>query len=149
MLEQNRAARWVYLTGCPKGSLNRFHSQLHTMSVPVSSAYRFKTVDTVLKLINYSIMKGKTMKSISNFLNEDGKIKAWPAKRAMQHEILAYLAESFTPGRSYTELEVNEIIGQKHTFGDLFLLRRGLVDEGFVKRATNGSAYWREKEEKD
>lgn len=80
---------------------------------------------------------------ITQFLDSDGKIKIWPSKLDKKKEILIYLATKFENDRVYTEKQVNAIIIDWHTFGDYFMLRRGLVDYGFILRTTNGSKYWK------
>lgn len=87
----------------------------------------------------------EVQKLIRPFLDEEGKIKEWPMKKAKQRAILAYLAQDFEEGCDYTEKEVNEKIGDKHTFGDFYLLRRELIDAGMMSRTNNGSRYWKEK----
>lgn len=80
---------------------------------------------------------------IRPFLNEDGKICGWPSKTAKKRAVLRYMSERFEPGRVYAEREVNELIDQWQTVGDLFLFRRGMVDEGFMERTRTGSEYRR------
>lgn len=85
--------------------------------------------------------------SIERFLDEDSKIKIWPAKRDMKHEVLTYLSEKFETGVHYTEKEVNDIIKNWHTFGDFFLLRRGMIDLKLLSRSKDGREYWKEERE--
>ncbi len=80
------------------------------------------------------------------FLDNDGRVKAWPAKRAMQRLILEYVSEKFEPGRVYSEKEVNAILEKWHTFNDYFILRRGLIEERFFVRTRNGAEYRREEQ---
>lgn len=80
---------------------------------------------------------------IERFFDEEGKLKLWPAKKTVQEQVYAHLAQKFTLGRDYTEHEVNAILAASHTFGDLFLLRRGLIESGWLMRERNGSRYWR------
>ena len=82
--------------------------------------------------------------TIKAFLDEDGKVKVWPSKRAKQLAVLEYLAHSFEAGRDYTEKEVNAILMAAHTFGDFFLLRRELVEAKELRRTIDGARYWRE-----
>lgn len=86
---------------------------------------------------------------IERFLDEDGKLKLWPSKHAVQELVYGYLAQRFTIGRDYTEHEVNAILASWHTFGDLFLLRRGLIESGWLMRLKDGSRYWRNPERKE
>ena len=81
--------------------------------------------------------------SITAFLDDNGRIKAWPAKNSKKQAVLQYLSEKFETGRYYTEKEINAEIDRQHTFGDYFLLRRGMIEAGFLKRTLNCSAYWR------
>ncbi len=80
---------------------------------------------------------------VENFLDRQGRIKCWPAKRQAKLAVLRHLASLFTPGRFYTEKEVNGIIEGNHTFGDYFLLRREMINCRCLARTPNGSRYWR------
>ena len=84
------------------------------------------------------------MSDIKRFLDENSKVKSWPSKKELKIEVLKYIATKFEQGRSYTEKEVNIIIENWHTFGDYFLLRRGLIDYKFLSRTRDGSKYWKE-----
>lgn len=86
-------------------------------------------------------MQEKNM-DISRFLDEQGRIVRFPAKHAAKQAVVAYIAEKFEVGRDYTEPEVNELIARWHTFGDLFLLRRSLIEYKQLERTPNGSKYW-------
>ena len=86
---------------------------------------------------------------IERFLDEEGKLKLWPAKQAAREEVFGYLAEKFEFERNYSEHEVNAILASWHTFGDLFILRRGLIESGWLMRMKDGSRYWRNPEKAD
>ncbi len=86
-------------------------------------------------------------KILKHFLDDDGRVKIWPAKRKRRLLVLNYLSEKFDSGVEYTEKEVNLILGDHHTFNDHVLLRRELFDNGFLGRELNGSKYWRRNEE--
>lgn len=77
------------------------------------------------------------------FLDEEGKIKIWPAKRLLKIEVLRYLSKKFEYEKDYNEKEVNQIISDWHSFNDFFLLRRGLIESGFLSRTEDGAKYWR------
>lgn len=83
------------------------------------------------------------MKGIENFIDQKGKIKIWPSKSAVKLEVIKYLADKFDKNYIYNEKEVNKIIEDWHTFNDYFLLRRALIDWGFMSRTRDGSKYWR------
>lgn len=86
--------------------------------------------------------------TIQRFLDEEGRLKQWPAKHAMKDLACLYLAEKFEYDTIYTEPEVNAIVATWHTFGDYFLLRRALVERGHLQRTQNGSQYWKNREKK-
>ena len=85
---------------------------------------------------------------LQRFLDDEGKVKSWPARQAAQEQVYAYLVKKFEDGRNYTEHEVNALLAGWHTFGDLFLLRRGLVESGWLLRLRDGSRYWRNPDRK-
>jgi hypothetical protein len=78
-----------------------------------------------------------------------GRLLAMPAAYSKRLDVLDHLAGLFEPGRRYPEGEVNELLGRYHP--DYALLRRYLVDDGFLDRADepapSGSrsvkVYWR------
>lgn len=83
---------------------------------------------------------------ITQFLDDQGRITRLPTKHKTRSAVLAHLADRFERGAVYTEKEVNALCERWHTFGDYFVLRRELVDEGFLSRRTDGGAYWRNEE---
>jgi hypothetical protein len=78
-----------------------------------------------------------------------GRLLAVPAAHSKRLVVLDHLAGLFEPGRRYPEREVNELLGRYHP--DYAMLRRYLVDDGFLDRADepapSGShsvkVYWR------
>ena len=85
--------------------------------------------------------------NIAVFLDDKGKIQQLPVPDRTKVPVLEYLAGKFEPGRDYSEKEVNKIIDTWHTFNDYFILRRLLVDYGFIGRVPDGSKYWVVEEE--
>ena len=92
---------------------------------------------------------GKVLAELKNFLDEDGRLIQFPAKRKMKRVALAYLAEKFEPEKRYTEKEVNELLLSWHTFGDPATLRRELYNARFLGRDAGGAIYWLEKVEEE
>lgn len=85
----------------------------------------------------------ETREILRNFLDEEGKLKAFPAKRKMKLYALFYLSEKFEAGREYTEREINELLLRWHTFADPATLRRELYDYRFLDRSMDGRQYRR------
>jgi len=67
------------------------------------------------------------------------RLLAMPAKRSKRLVVLDRLAQRFEPGVSYPEVEVNAMLSLAHP--DYAMLRRYLVDEGFLAREFG--FYWR------
>ncbi len=88
-------------------------------------------------------MTASNMKDISRFLNDKGQVTIWPKKQADKLLVLEYLVNKFVYGQIYKESEINEILNQWHTFQDWPLLRRSLVDSGYLLRDRSGYAYRR------
>lgn len=80
---------------------------------------------------------------LRNFLDEEGRLTAWPAKPKKQVLALRLLAKKLEWDRQYTEPEINELLNKFHTFGDAALLRRELYMKHFIDRKSDGSAYWK------
>lgn len=85
-------------------------------------------------------------KEISKFLDGEGRLTLFPAKKRNKVIVLFYLASKFDADADYTEKQVNEIIDANHTFQDKWLLRREMVNLGLLCRLTDGSRYWLAKE---
>ncbi len=79
---------------------------------------------------------------IKNYLDSENRVRQWPSKRQNKEKICEYLSTKFIADVMYSEKEVNEILNQWHTFSDYFILRRELIDRGWLKRHRDGSAYW-------
>lgn len=79
---------------------------------------------------------------IKRFLDADGRLVLFPAKRKMKICVLFYLAQKFKPQKQYTEREVNDLLLRWHTFGDPATLRRELYDYRFLDRSADGRSYW-------
>ncbi|MEZ4662138.1 MAG: metalloregulator ArsR/SmtB family transcription factor [Caldilineaceae bacterium] len=78
------------------------------------------------------------------FLDRDGLVTDWPAKRKGHQAVLEYLIAKFALSERYSEAEVNTLLNQWHTYNDPAYLRRALVDFGLLKRTPDGAQYWRE-----
>ncbi len=81
---------------------------------------------------------------IENFLNKDGKLFVFP-KRKNREVVYDYLISKFEKDVVYSEKEVNEILGDSHTFNDICLLRRELFEWGYFDRSNNCAEYVRVK----
>lgn len=80
---------------------------------------------------------------LRRFMDREARITVWPKKMPDKELILNYLAEKFTLNTDYTESQVNELLGQWHTYDDPYLLRRALIQVGHLQRTKDGARYWR------
>lgn len=87
-------------------------------------------------------MVAETHLVLANYRDADGRYNMWPARRKIQIALLETLVDAFEPGKRYSEIEVNAILNQRHTFGDPATLRRDMVDLGLLKRERDATAYW-------
>ena len=78
---------------------------------------------------------------LRNFLDAEGKLTAFPAKRKMKLYALLYLAQKIPADTDYTEREINDLLLDWHTFVDPATLRRELYDYGFLDRSRDGKVY--------
>ena len=81
---------------------------------------------------------------LKNFLDENGRLMAYPSKRKMKLYALIYLSQKFEKDVIYTEKQINEILNRWHTFGDSATLRRELYTHRFLNRNKNGTEYFME-----
>lgn len=81
---------------------------------------------------------------LKNFLNSEGKLTVYPAKRNMKLLALAYYASKFESGKEYSEKKVNSIINDCSAFIDPATIRRELYTHRFFDRKLDCSAYWLE-----
>lgn len=86
---------------------------------------------------------------LKGYIGDDGKFDQMPGKRQKKSvtAMLEYLAKQFEGGKQYTEMEVNEILNQHHSFKDPATLRRLMFGSGLINRTLNGSSYWLTDEE--
>jgi threonine dehydratase len=76
-------------------------------------------------------------------LNPLGQVVRWPAGPGEKSLVVEYLARKFQTNQRYSEVQVGEILCNWHTFQNPALLRRELVERGFLTREANGSSYMR------
>jgi hypothetical protein len=76
---------------------------------------------------------------LRSFFDADGRLVTVPARRGKRLVVLDHLAQRFEPGERYSETEVDNRLREVHD--DVAVLRRHLVDEGFLSR--EAGVYWR------
>lgn len=81
------------------------------------------------------------METIRQFFDPQGRLIQFPAKQKKKLPALRFLAGKFTPGKVYSEAEVNALLDDYHTFHDPATLRRALYDHHFLDRTPDGKEY--------
>lgn len=69
------------------------------------------------------------------------RLTSVPTKAKKFSVVIAWLRNHFEMGRTYTEAEVNGVLREVNE--DYAILRRGLIDEGYMEREASGRTYWR------
>ena len=78
---------------------------------------------------------------LKSFIDEKGRLTAYPSKRKMKLYALLYIAEKIERDRIYTEKEINAVLNEWHTFCDPATLRRELYTHRFLDRDSYGREY--------
>lgn len=71
---------------------------------------------------------------------EDLVLKSFPSKQKKQHGVILFISKAIDPTKKYTEKELNEVL--KPIYSDYVMIRRYLVDLGYISRTSDGSIYW-------
>lgn len=88
----------------------------------------------------FSVTVAESRKIEERLFDSDGTLRRFPPKAKEQVVVMRRILRSFDPERRYPEREINEMLGR--IFGDYALLRRLLIDYGFLDRKNDGSEYW-------
>jgi predicted transcriptional regulator len=79
-------------------------------------------------------------KVLDNYLDANGRIKAFPSQQKKFQVVLRYVLKAFKPGVRYTEKQVNEILAGYHR--DTAQMRRSLIEYKMMRREGGGGDYW-------
>jgi len=96
--------------------------------------------DTLPALAENMDMEAFERKVLSDCLLPDGHLKTIPSQQKKLQPILRRIIRDFSPGVSYTEKQVNEILARYHE--DTASLRRELISTRLLSRQLDGTAYW-------
>ena len=85
----------------------------------------------------------KRIKQLIRHYDNDGRLIRWPKKFTVRMLTLWVMWSRLPARQSMSEPEINEFIEARHLFTDHALLRRELVDRGFISRTADGRQYTR------
>jgi len=57
--------------------------------------------------------------------------------------VLDFFASKIEKNKIYSEKEINQIIGDNHSFNDICLIRRELIEKSYLERSNDGREYKR------
>lgn len=94
------------------------------------------------KSINYVITEKEEEEILNKYFKEgiDGPLSTFPIKEKRKLVVLKNIIKRFEYGKIYNEKEVNNIL--KNVYSDYVIIRRYLIDYGFMDRKNDGSEYW-------
>jgi hypothetical protein len=73
---------------------------------------------------------------LDRYVDADGRLVVMPRRRSDRLIVYRHIAESIEPGRDHDEQSINTCLRPFHD--DVAMLRRYLVDEGFLVRRPPG-----------
>ncbi|MEW6183555.1 MAG: DUF2087 domain-containing protein [Bacillota bacterium] len=90
----------------------------------------------------FAITRGESERILKTYFKQglDGPLDSFPLKEKKRVAVLRHLLRYFEAGRNYTEKEVNAVL--KRFYNDYAVLRRCLIDYGFMDRTPDGRSYW-------
>lgn len=86
---------------------------------------------------------------VNDWLDEEGRVSVYPTGGEAQQLVLSYLASKFKENKFYKEAQVDDILSDWHTFGAPARLRQDLLATNFLTMKTDGSHYWKVRQEDD
>lgn len=93
----------------------------------------------------YNVTKDENEEILKKFFPEgtNRQLKTFPPKEKQRLVVLREIANRFESEKIYGEKQVNQILND--AYDDYVLLRRYLIEYGFLDRKANGSQYWLKK----
>lgn len=82
---------------------------------------------------------------LKGYQDQDGRFNRLPGKKQKKKldAMILFFASKFDLDQKYTEMEVNEVLNQHHSFNDPATLRRLLIGTSKMQRTKDGTQYWR------
>ena len=85
----------------------------------------------------------RRVERVQRCFSPEGRLLRWPSRREDQVLALWGLWAQIPSRRDFTEQEISQVLKTLHDFGDHALLRRAMVDMGYVARTPDGRIYRR------
>jgi predicted transcriptional regulator len=116
--------------------------QFNSKNLDVMAHQRFSVSKNQIDFSSFDLSENQQA-IIKHYLRSDGSLKLIPSQSKKIIAILEYISQAFKFDKDYSEKEVNAKLEYYHP--DTAILRRYLVDYRYLGRESNGSRYWRVK----
>lgn len=137
--------KYTGLTEIQKELLDMLSNKCSDKEIANNLAWSESTVRNIRFALRERARQARAFLAIMELVDEDSsksvnhKIRYFPVKEEKRKALLPRFANLFEPNRFYTEEEVKKII--KKIYDDDALIRRYLVDYGYLKRDKYGEKY--------
>ncbi len=93
-------------------------------------------------MMTFDVSEKDIEEVVKNYVTsmEPFKLKVFPSKEKKKYILLRFMIKLFKEDIKYSEVEVNRIL--KPVYKDYVMIRRYLIDYGYLKRLDDGRAYW-------
>lgn len=88
----------------------------------------------------YEITKKEYQDTLKKYLDSNGAIISFPKKEKRKIILLTEISKIFKFNEIYSEIQINRILIR--IYEDYVLIRRYLIEYGFLDRSPDGSKYW-------
>lgn len=93
----------------------------------------------------FGITEKERKEVLTKYFDGSGMLINFPGKEKRKVIILTEIAARFNPGTEYSEKDINGIL--EKIYHDYVMIRRYLIDYGFMDRSADGSRYWMREQE--
>ncbi len=93
-------------------------------------------------MMTFDVSEKDIEEVVKNYVTsmEPFKLRVFPSKEKKKYILLRFMIKLFKEDIKYSEVEVNRIL--KPVYKDYVMIRRYLIDYGYLKRLDDGRAYW-------
>lgn len=123
-----------------------FYTIMQALEEQLTAGTRFIDIPRSTRSVDerFAVTEQEKEKIIAAYFKQgpDGPLSTFPNKEKQRVVLLKHILSRFEHTKTYSEKEINEIL--RPIYPDYLLLRRLLIDYGFMDRKRDGSGYWLE-----
>ena len=121
-----------------------FYTIMEALEARLATGSRFVEIPRSARSVDerFAVTETEQDKILATYFKQgiDGPLARFPSKEKQRVVILRHILRRFEHAKKYSEKEVNDIL--KPIYEDHLLIRRLLIDYGFMDRKQDGSSYW-------